>query len=104
MGFHLFPTMGFKPRSGKVDHYPFDLDGSERITRLATGTWVWNDPWNGNNYAKLGSMSPLLPQMDAAVWGIAWGKDGYGPIQSALPLNLNWQITVPGLNKQLPNQ
>jgi hypothetical protein len=43
-----------------------------------------------------------MREQDAMVWGMAYGRDPYGPIMSALPVNLQWQMTVPGLTKQLP--
>lgn len=102
-GFRLFPTIGHKSRAGQVDHYPFDLDASERITRPKTGIDKFPIPWNGNNFAQLGCVSGIMPQNDAYVWAHMWGKDPTGPIVSALPVNLQWQINVPGLNKQMPN-
>lgn len=110
-GFRLWPTIGHKSRAGRVDHYPFDLDASERITRPKTGIDKFPIPWNGNNFAKLGCVSGIMPQNDAFVWAHMWGKDPFGPIkgsigvgdQYGLPINLQWQINIPGLNKQLPN-
>lgn len=102
-GFKLWPTIGHKSRAGKVDSYPFDLDASERITRPKTGIDKFPIPWNGNNFAQLGCVSGLMPQNDSFVWAHMWGKDPFGPIVSALPVNLQWQINVPGLNKQMPN-
>lgn len=102
MAFHLWPTIGHKPRSGKVDGYPFDLDASERITRPKTGIDFWPTHSNADNFALIGNMSPLEPQMDNFVWGQMWGRDPFGPIMSPMPVNLQWQITVPGLNKLQP--
>jgi hypothetical protein len=102
-GFLNFPTIGHKSRAGKVDSYPYDLDASERITRPKTGIDKFPIPWNGNNFAKLGCVSGLMPQNNAWVWAQGYGKDPAGPIVSALPVNLQWQITIPGLNKQMPN-
>lgn len=102
MGFPSWPTMGHKSRAGRVDHYPYDLDASERFVRPRTGIDYWPYPWNGDSFAQLGCVSGFLPQMDGRVWGQMYGRDPYGPIVSALPVNLQWQINVPGLHKQLP--
>lgn len=102
MGFGLFPTIGHKSRAGRVDNYPYDLDASERTTRPKTGLDKFPQPNNSNSFAKLGNMSPMLPTMDNWVWNQMWGKDPFGPIASALPVNLQWQITIPGMSKQLP--
>lgn len=103
MSFHLWPTIGHKSRAGKVDHYPYDLDASERVTRPKTGIDIFPQPNNYNSFAKLGSMPVMYAQHDAWIWGQMWGKDPMGPLSSAMPVNLQWQITVPGLSKQLPN-
>jgi len=95
--------MSFIPRSNCRDNYPYDLDGSERITRQKTGQDVYFVPWNGNNFQQLGCVSGLLPQLDSFVWGQAFGKIPSGPIVSALPVNLQWQINIPGMSKYLPN-
>lgn len=102
MGFFSWPTMGHKPRSGRVDGYPFDLDASERITRPKTGIDYFPVPNNAVNFAQCGQVSGFMPQMNGMVWAQLWGHDPYGPIVSALPVNLQWQISVPGLNKQMP--
>ena len=96
----IFRKLAFVPRSGCADHYPYDLDGSERHTRPSTGVDFWPAHDNRNNFAKLGQVSGLMPEQDALVWGTGYGKNPSGPIVSELPLNLQWQVTVPGLNKQ----
>lgn len=102
MGFSLWPTIGHKSRAGAVDYYPFDLDASLRYVTPKTGLDVFPTQTNATNFAKLGQVSGLMPQLDGRVWGQMWGADPFGPIVSALPVNLQWQITVPGLNKQQP--
>ncbi len=102
MGFRNWPTIGHRSRAGKVDNYPFDLDASERVTRPKTGLDRFPQPNNWNTFQQLGSMSPLLFMFNDNVWGQMWGAPGYGPIRSALPVNLVEQITIPGLSKQLP--
>lgn len=97
-----WPTIGHKSRAGQVDHYPFDFDASLRYVTPKTGIDVFPTPWNGDSFAQLGQVSGLMPQMDGRVWAQGWGRDPFGPIVSALPVNIQWQITVPGLNKQMP--
>lgn len=96
-------TIGHKSRAGARDRYPLDLDASERFTRLKTGIDYYPTHSNKDDFAKLGAVSGIMPQFDGRVWGQMYGKDPFGPIVSALPVNLQWQITVPGLNKMLPN-
>lgn len=103
MGFGRHPNMGHKSRAGKVDAYPYDLDASERVCRPKTGYDIFPQPNNWDSFAQLGNMTPLLRQFDGVVLGMGYGGDTYGPIVSALPVNLQWQITVPGLNKQMPS-
>lgn len=102
MGFLRFPTIGHKSRAGKVDNYPFDLDAAERFTRPKTGIDKFPVPWNGDSFAKLGNMSPILATFDTQVYGQMWGKDPSGPISSPLPINLQWQVNIQGLNKYMP--
>lgn len=113
MSFFNWPTIGHKSRAGRVDNYPFDLDASERVVRPKTGIDIFPMPNNAVNFAQLGQVSGLMPQVDYMVWGQMWGRDPYGPImgtldaalvsRNALPVNLQWQTTIPGLNKQMPN-
>lgn len=97
------PTMTHKSRAGQVDHYPFDLDASERFCRPKTGIDHFPVPWNGDSFAQLGCVSGFMPQADGFVYGQMWGKDPFGPIVSALPVNLQWQINIQGLDKQMPS-
>lgn len=94
--------MGFHPRSGASDGYPFDLDGSLRYVRPRTGIDLYPTHSNIDNFAKIGFVSGFLPLMDAAVRSMAFGAVPYGPIMSQLPENLQWQIEIPGLNKYQP--
>lgn len=98
----LLAGMEFHPRNGAADAYLYDLDGSERHVRTRTGIDKFPRHDNPGSFAKLGSMNPLLCLFNGAVWGQMWGKVPFGPIMSAVPDNLQWQIMVPGLNKQLP--
>lgn len=87
--------MMFIPRGGAraLDKYPLDLDGSERQTRFQTG----RDP---KPYPPIiGMVSGFLPEMDWRVYAQMWGKDPSGPSMNPMPLNLQWQITIPNLNK-----
>jgi hypothetical protein len=99
MGFNLWPSIAHKSRAGKVDDYPFDYDASERHTRPKTGLDSFPIPWNGNSYAQLGSMPATYRLFDNLVWGQAYGMVPYGPVGQP---NLQMQITIPGLNKQMP--
>lgn len=94
--------MGFMPRNGAADGYPFDLDGSLRTVRPKTGKDYWPTHSNADNFQQLGAVSGFMPLQDAMVFAMGYGKMPSGPIVSALPENLAWQITVPGLTKMLP--
>lgn len=94
-----FPQIGHRSRAGMADGYPFDLDASLRFTRPKTGLDVFPIQWNGTNFAQLGCVSGILQQFDGIVWGQGYGAPGFGPIRSALPVNLQWQMMVPGLVK-----
>ena len=94
--------MGFHPRNGAADGYPFDLDGSLRFVRPKTGIDKWPTHSNIDNFAKLGLVSGFLPQLNGLVWAQAYGAIPFGPIMSAFPENLQWQITIPALNKYQP--
>lgn len=98
----MLELAGFKPRNGAADGYPFDLDGSLRHVRLRTGLDIFPQPNNCNSFAKLGLVNGNMPQQDARVWSQGYGATPFGPIMSPPPVNLQWQITQPGLNKQLP--
>lgn len=93
--------MGFHPRNGAADGYPYDLDGSLRHVRLKTGVDKWPIHFGGD-FAKLGAVSGILPLMDNEVLSTAYGKVPYGPIMSQYPDNLQWQMLIPGLNKLQP--
>lgn len=95
-------NMEFHPRNGASDGYLFDLDGSERHVRPRTGVDKFPEQENFGAFAQLGSMNALLPLYNMFVWAQAFGKVASGPIASAWPDNLQWQITIPGLNKNQP--
>lgn len=94
----LFPTAWF-PRSGAVDGYQYDLDGSLRYDSFKDGNKKY--PWVGGDgtIPFIGAVSGLLPQHDVFVWAQATGKMPSGPGVTTQPINLQWQITVPGLYK-----
>lgn len=81
------------------DGYPFDLDGSLRFPRLATGIDYF--PWVGGDgtVAQIGAVSGFMQQMDARVWAQMTGKMPSGPGSTTYPINIQWQVTVPGLSK-----
>lgn len=99
---NFLAKMGFIPRNGAADGYPFDLDASTRHVRLATGNDYWPTHSNKDNFAKLGLVNGNLRQFDSRVWAQGWGAAPMGPIVSNLPENLQWQMMIPGLTKQLP--
>lgn len=97
----LFRKATFKAdRNVNRDNYPLDLNGSLRYTSPKTGYDFWPAHDNADNFAQLGQVSGFMPQQDPFVWAQGYGKMPSGPIVSALPLNLTWQMTVPGLSKQ----
>jgi hypothetical protein len=83
----------FKPRSGARDGYPFDLDASLRYTRFGTGTAIHPFP------PVIGMVSGILPLFDDWTMREAIARPAYGPGSTTVPLNLQWQATVPGLTK-----
>jgi len=85
--------MMWKPRSGCADSYPLDLDGAERQVRFRTGVSPRPYP------PIIGCVSGFLPQMNPAVWAGMYFKEPWGPGVTTVPVNLQWQITVPGLQK-----
>jgi len=98
--------MTFWPVHGhnRQDRYPLDLDGAEKFTRPKTGFDYWPSHSNKDNFQKLGMVSGFCPEFDTRIWSGMFGHMPYGPIVSALPVNLQWQITVPGLNKTSTTQ
>lgn len=94
--------MAFHPRNGASDGYLFDLDASERHVRPRTGIDKFPDHNNAGSFAKLGCINPILPLVAGFPFGQAFARVPYGPIMSAIPDNLQWQITIPGLNKYMP--
>lgn len=100
-GFLGFFTAFFPKSTQEIGaNYPLHLDGSLKYTRFKTGYDFWPAHDNADNFAKLGCVDGFMPLQDALVWSQGYGQPAFGPIASELPLNLNWQITIPGLNKQ----
>lgn len=83
----------FKPRSGASDHYPFDLDGSERFTRFSNVSATHPFP------PIIGMISGIAPLFDSLVMRDAIARPAFGPGSTTIPVNLQWQVTVPGLTK-----
>lgn len=81
-------------------NYPLDLDGSLRNTSFKTGYDYWPTHSNADNFAKLGYVAGFMAQQDILVWAQGYGKMPSGPIVSLFPVNLTYQVTVPGLSKQ----
>lgn len=95
---NMFPT-AWRPRSGKTDGYQYDLDGSLRYDRFKTQEDKW--PWVGGDgtIPFIGAVSGILGQQDVFVWYQAMGKMPSGPFSTTQPINLQYQVTVPGLYK-----
>lgn len=83
----------WRPRSRNSDSYPLDLDGSLRYTRMKSGNDYFPVP------PQIGMVSGILQQMDMFVYRSAMGKIPYGPGTTQVPVNLQWQMTIPGLTK-----
>lgn len=93
----FFPT-AWRPAK-EPDGYQFDLDGSLRYNRFATGIDYFPTIGGDGTIPQIGAVSGFLRQFDVAVWAQATGKMPSGPFATTQPLNLQWQITVPGLVK-----
>jgi hypothetical protein len=97
----MFRTLFNRKSTQEVGrNYPFDFNGAEKHTRFKTGYDYWPTHSNRDNFAKLGLVAGLWAEQDMLVWAQGYGRMPSGPIVSALPVNLTWQITVPGLTKQ----
>jgi hypothetical protein len=111
--FNDWRHMTFWPVWGhnRQDKYPWDMDGAEKFTRPKTGYDYWGTHSNSDNYQQLGYVSGFMVEMDTRIWSSAFGHMPFGPSQgsmpqalgSPLPINLQWQITVPGLTKGTTN-
>lgn len=100
----ILGSMGFHPRNGASDGYPFDLDASLRFVRPASGIDKFPSHNNSGSFAKLGSMNAIAPLLDTIWYATStFAKPSWGPIMSAFPDNLQWQVTIPGMNKYQPN-
>lgn len=95
----LFPT-AWQPRSGDGDGYQYDLDASLRYNRFEQHTNYRPTVGGDGTIAQIGAVSGLLRQQDVFVWNQMFGKTPTGPGSTTQPVNLQWQITVPGLSKQ----
>lgn len=87
---------GWWPRPpDAVSHYRPDLDAAERHTRPATGYDTFPHP------PLTGALSGFLPSYDSFMFGGNYGKSpfGPGPGSQAPPVNLQWQMIIPGLQK-----
>lgn len=94
----MFPS-AWSPRSGSCDGYQYDLDGSLRYDRFKTG--IDKFPWIGGDgrIPQIGYVSGLMAMNDVSVWAQMTGKRAFGPFSTTQPLNLQYQVTVPGLYK-----
>jgi hypothetical protein len=87
---------GWWPRpADPVSHYALDLDASERHTRFGGGSDMFPHP------PLTGALSGFLPMYDTTVWGMGYGKapSGPGPGSQPPPVNLQWQMIIPGMQK-----
>ena len=81
-------------------NYPLDLDAALRYVRPKTGIDFFPSPIVAiQNNIPARFISGFLPQMNVEVWMQAFGKKAFGPGVNSTPLNLQAQITVPGLTK-----
>lgn len=93
----------WKTRVPARDNYPLDLDGAERQTRFSpNGNGVFPYPY------LIGNVSGFLPQFDAIVYEgmfrrMPWGPSTGEHIYGTYPGNLQYQITVNGLEKYQPS-
>ncbi len=94
----LFPT-AWSPRSGKSDGYQYDLDGSLRYDRFEEFAGYRPTVGGDGTVEQIGSVSGFMRQRDIMVWDQMFGKTPTGPGSTTFPVNLQWQITVPGLTK-----
>ncbi len=88
---NFLAALDWTPR--RPGDYPYDLDGSLRYTRFKTG--IDNFPYP----SIIGAVSGFYPEQDFTVWRGMFGRMPFGPGTTTLPLNLQMQITVPGLTK-----
>ena len=93
----FFPT-AWTPAK-EPNNYPYDLDGSLRYSRFATGIDYFPTVGGDGTIAQIGMVSGFLRQFDATIWAQMTGKKPSGPGVTTVPLNLQWQATVPGLQK-----
>ena len=93
----IFPT-AWRPAK-EPDGYQFDLDGSLRFNRFATGIDFFPTVGGDGTVPQIGMVSGFMMQRDVSVWAQAVGRKPSGPMATTQPINLQWQVTVPGLTK-----
>lgn len=93
----LFPS-AWEPAQ-EPHSYPFDFDGSQRYSRNKTGLDVFPFVGGDGTIGQIGSVSGFMPQLDQFVWAQGTGKKPFGPFSTTQPVNVEWQMTVPGLGK-----
>lgn len=84
--------MIWKPAK-QANNYPLDLDGGEKFTRFRTGISPWPYP------SIIGCINGFIPLQDAWVRRRMIGRAPMGPNVSTVPVNLQQQMTIPGLAK-----
>lgn len=83
------------------NRYPFDLDGSERFCRFGAGIDYFPFVGGDGTVPQIGAVDGLMRQFDVQVWNQMTGRVPTGPGSTTVPLNLQWQMTIPGLGKAL---
>lgn len=83
----------------EMNGYPFDFDGSLSYVRPKTGRDYFPTVGGDGTIAQIGAVSGFMMQRDASVWAGMTARFPSGPGSTTNPLNLQWQITVPGLSK-----
>lgn len=86
---------GFWPRPPTASGYVLDLDAAERHTRYGPGSDIFPHP------PLTAALSGFLPMYDAFTYGGNYGKlpSGPGPGSQPPPVNLQWQMIIPGMQK-----
>lgn len=74
---------------------PVNVDAAINNTRPPMGGIYWAEPAP----PIYGALSARMPLQDVFIYAGAFRERPFGPGTTTLPRNLQWQSTVPGLNK-----
>lgn len=80
-----------KPKARGIS--PFDLDGAENITRFGQSPIPRPTP------PTVGLVSGFMPMQDTIVYYGMLKRKPFGPNVNSVPINLQFQITVPEMFK-----